>query len=83
MKEKYCCDAKHHGKMVEIEVFRKKGDQAHECVYQFGRKHLGKPGEHIRRYFRRGNKAVPDVEIDPQTGNIIGKIKNPIEESWF
>ena len=54
-----------------------------EHYYQFDRKHIGKPGEHIHRYIRKGNKAIPDAEIDPQTGNIKKLITDGKEEQWF
>jgi hypothetical protein len=54
-----------------------------ESYFQFDKFHKGGPGEHIHRYKKVGKFAVPDAEIDPQTGNVIRLIKNGKPESWF
>ena len=51
--------------------------------YQFDRMHKGKPGEHLHRYYKDGKKAVPDAEIDPETGNVKRAIDGGLGEPWF
>jgi len=51
--------------------------------YQFDRMHKGKPGEHLHRYYKDGKKAVPDAEIDPETGNVKRAINGGLGEPWF
>ena len=58
---------------------RKNGEQ----YYQFDRMHKGKPGEHLHRYQRRGKYAIPDAEIDPETGAVKCTIEGGKPEQWF
>jgi hypothetical protein len=71
--------------------YEKKADNTGEirsdrdCYYQFDKMHKGKPGEHLHRYVRRGNDAVLDAEIDPETGAVIRRFsRGEIQrERWF